>query len=458
MNRFFKILTVLLCLNAPAKAALFKAETFTLPNGLQCVVVENHKSPIVKQMLWYKVGAADETAFYKGGAHLLEHLMFRGTSRVPDGEFNRIMEKNGADSNAFTGHDMTAYHQMADVSRLEVMLALEADRMHNLSFDEEAFKAEQKIVLQERKQVIENKPSAAFTEKFNKMLWGNSPYGHPVTGLSEEIESLTFKDTRDFYQRYYAPNNAILILSGDIDVKTAKPLVEKYFAEIEAKDIQRRRIAENTVTFTETLEMSLQDIQTAKMIHQSLLPPYKKLSGNIYDYLVLAEYLGGGETSALYKELVIRQKTAVSVSAGYRFTTGGNSVFSFSMIPAKYSRKQIAAAWQQLDEVGQSAVNQLNDEKLAQIKRKILAGLVYVNDNPTDAAYWIGNMMVSGFTLDDIQNYENHINEVTVDSVKNAFLAVQEAPVVRGVLLPEIIPEDEPEITAEEADEQIFKN
>ena len=171
MNRFLKILTALLCLSASAEAALFKAETFTLPNGLQCVVVENHKSPIVKQMLWYKVGATDETFANKGGAHLLEHLMFRGTSRVPDGEFNRIMEKNGADSNAFTGHDMTAYHQMADVSRLEVLLALEADRMHNLSFDEEAFKAEQKIVLQERKQVIENKPSAAFTEKLNKMLW-----------------------------------------------------------------------------------------------------------------------------------------------------------------------------------------------------------------------------------------------------------------------------------------------
>lgn len=457
MNRFFKILTVLLCFSASAEAALFKAESFTLSNGLQCVVVENHKAPIIKQMLWYKVGAVDETFASKGGAHLLEHLMFRGTSRVPDGEFNRVMQKNGANSNAFTGHDVTAYHQMADVSRLEVMLAFEADRMNNLAFDEKAFEAERKIVLQERKQVVENNPSATFTERFNKMLWGNSPYGHPITGLSEEIQALTFKGARDFYNSYYAPNNAILILSGDIDVATAKPLVEKYFGKIEAKEVQRRPIAENTAFFAETIEMSLPEIQTAKMIKQSLLPPYQKLSGSIYDYMVLAEYLGGGETSALYKSLVIKQKTAVSASAGYHFTALGNSVFTVSMIPAAYSRKQIADAWQKLNDAQITAVERLTDQKLEQIKRKILAGLVYVNDSPEDAAYWIGHMLANGFTLDDVQNYEDRIREVSVASVKEAFNAVQNAPVVKGVLLPEKIPEDDVKTTAEEADEQILK-
>lgn len=450
MNRIFGILITLLCLTVSAQAGLFKAEMFTLANGLQCVVIENHKAPLVKQMLWYRVGSVDEDLVTKGGAHLLEHLMFRGTSRMPDGEFNRIMEKNGADSNAFTSHDMTAYHQMSDVSKLEVLLALEADRMVNLSFDEEAFEAEQKIVLQERKQVIENKPDSVFKERFDKLLWGNLPYGHPVTGVAAEIKALTYDNIRNLYNRYYTPNNAVLILSGDIDVKTVRPLVEKYFGSIPSREVARKEIPENTLPFTETLEMSLPHINTPKLMQQFLLPSYKKLVGNIYDYLVLAEYLGGGETSSLYKTLVVKRNMAVSVSAGYRLTAAGNTVFSFSMIPAKYSRQKIADAWLQLDEAQQIAVDELTEEKLAQIKRKILAGLVYVNDNPADAAYWVGYMLANGFTLEDVQNYEEHIQKVTVQGVKEAFAAVHEAPFVRGVLLPKEIPED--------SDEQITEN
>lgn len=224
-NKFVLLLCAVMAYVAPAVAEIFKAETFTLDNGLQCVVVENHKAPLVKHMLWYKVGSADE-GFGKGGsAHLLEHLMFRGTKRAVGNEFNRMMEKNGVESNAFTSYEVTVYHEFADVAKLEILMALEADRMQNLSFSEEDYAAEQQIVLQERKQRVENNPSAPFSERFNKILWGNLPYGHPVTGLSDEIMALTYADIRAFYQKFYAPNNAVLVISGDVDAATIRPLV-----------------------------------------------------------------------------------------------------------------------------------------------------------------------------------------------------------------------------------------
>ena len=180
------------------RAELFKAEEFFLSNGLHVVIVENHKAPLVKQMLVYKVGAVDNLSGKAGGAHLLEHLMFRGTSKVKDGEFNRIMKDNGAVSNAFTSYDITAYHQFADVSRLEVLMAMEADRMQNLNFDEKAYEAEQKIVLQERKQVVENNPASAYSERLRRVMYNDSPYGRPITGTEDEIRDLSFADAMEF--------------------------------------------------------------------------------------------------------------------------------------------------------------------------------------------------------------------------------------------------------------------
>ena len=194
---------VLLLLPLTAAADLFKADEFTLDNGLRVVVVENHKAPLIKHMVWYNAGAVDEVKGKGGSAHLLEHLMFRGTKKVKGDEFNQIMHENGADSNAFTSQDMTVYHQFADISKLEALMALEADRMQNLNFDKDAFEAERKIVYQERKQVIENNPAAPFAERLSLLLWGNSAYGRPVSGLANEIMDLNSQDIRDFYQRYF---------------------------------------------------------------------------------------------------------------------------------------------------------------------------------------------------------------------------------------------------------------
>ena len=214
------------------RADSFDIQDFYLKNGLQVVVLENHKAPIVKQMLFYKVGAADEKKGKGGIAHLLEHLMFRGTTKVKSTDFNKLSEKNGVESNAFTSQDVTAYHQLADISKLELLMLLEADRMQNLKLNEDDFVTERDIVFQERKQRVDNNPSAKFFEMVNNVLWQEHPYANPVTGYDDEIMGLSKDDALDFYNNFYVPNNALLVLAGDIDVITAKKLAEKYYGKL----------------------------------------------------------------------------------------------------------------------------------------------------------------------------------------------------------------------------------
>ncbi len=437
MNKNFAVLLAgLLLLPQIAAAKLFKAEEFMLDNGLRVVVIENHKAPLIKHMMWYNAGSVDEKYGRGGSAHLLEHLMFRGTKLVKDGEYNRIMHENGADSNAFTSYDMTVYHQFADISRLEALMALEADRMQNLNFDKEAFETEQKIVYQERKQVVENNPAAPFNERMNLLLWGNSPYGHPVTGLSDEIMALTADDVRDFYKSYYAPNNAVLVLAGDIDAAAAKKLAQKYYGKIPEKEVIKQETASENQQFKEHLQMNLPQINTPKLVYKYLLPDSGGLKGSIYDYIVLAEYLGGGQTSALYRELVDIRKIAVGVSASYSFNASANSVFTVSAIPApEVSQLSLKMA---LREARAQALQNLTPEKLNKVKKKMAADLVFANDNPEDAAYWLGYMLINGFSLEEAQNYADNIKAVTADGVlqaaKEVFLHSSEA---EGELLPQ---------------------
>lgn len=437
MTKFFLVLATACCFIGISEAAIFKAEEFTLDNGLRVVVVENHKAPLVKQMLWYQVGAVDEFRGRGGSAHLLEHLLFRGTKKVSGEEFNRIMEQNGAASNAFTGYDVTVYHQFADVSRLEVLMALEADRMQNLKISTDDFEAERKIVFQERKQVVENNPAAPFNERLRQTLWGTSPYGQPITGLPEEIMALKYQDTLDFYHKYYAPNNAILVLSGDIDVPTVKPLVEKYYGKLKKSQVEREIQTPITDKFSETLQMQLPQIASPKITVSYLLPPHHQLSGSIYDYVVLAEFLGGGETSELYRDLVLKQKVALGASASYNYISRSNTTFGLSMVPSATSDFKPEEGVQKLNEALINGMKNLNAERLAQIKRKLCADLVFTNDNPETAAYWIGYMLAMGFELDNVQNYEAGINAVTEESVNNAFAELMKASKITGILLPD---------------------
>ncbi len=436
MNKFFAVLALVLGFAASAEAKLFDIDSFRLNNGMQVFVVSNHKAPIVKHMVWYKVGSMDEKLGKGGTAHLLEHLMFRGTKDVEGGKLNEIFEQNGAQSNAFTALDFTAYHQTLDISRLELAMYLEADRMQNLQIMPEDFALERDIVFQERQQVVENNPAAYFNEALRRSLWQNHPYGRPITGSPDEIKGLQQQDVEEFYQSFYSPQNAILVLSGDIDVLTAKKLAEKYYGPVPARKIsQRPEVAALKADFKARLHLKLPEIAAPRLSFNYAVASVGTDKGRIYDYAVLAKYLGGSDTSVLYKDLVLKQKVALAVSASYDEAARSYGSFVISAVPAKGITAQKLEKL--LHKAVEKAVAELNQERLEKVKKQMTAGLVYLQDNPSDAAYIIGSLASAGMSKDEIENYDVGIEKVQLDQVKQTALKMLEhAPQVVGILEP----------------------
>ena len=219
-------------LSAAASAKVFNPQTFTLANGMQVVVIENRRAPIVTQMVWYKVGSADEPRGDSGIAHYLEHLMFKATKNLKSGEFSKIVARNGGRDNAFTSYDYTAYHQTVAADRLELIMKIEADRMTNLIIDDDAIEAERQVVLEERRSRTDNRPASLLREQANAALYLTYPYRDPVIGWAHEIRAITADGLRAFYKKWYRPNNAILIIAGDVTMDTVRPLAEKYYGPI----------------------------------------------------------------------------------------------------------------------------------------------------------------------------------------------------------------------------------
>ena len=419
-----------------AGAAIFGASEFYLDNGLRVIVVPNHKAPIVKQMLWYKVGSVDEKPGQGGIAHLLEHLMFRGTKKVSHDKYNDVTQANGMDGNAFTSQDFTAYHQSMDISRLELAMFLEADRMLNLDLSQENFELERDIVYQERKQVVENNPAAAFNENLRRLIWGEHPYARPITGMPEEIKTLKLDDVRDFYHQYYAPNNAILVLAGDITPETAKILAEKYYGKLKAKpspkEVDWPELKSGGATH---LEMSLPRINSVRLINSWVVPAYVQEKNDIYALAVLSKYLGEGKTSKLYKRLVKNKKVALAVESSYDY--GGRSYGSFSVYAIPQDGVSPQNLQKELSEELNRAINEIDDQAIEKTKLKMRSGLVFLRDNPNDAAMIVGSMAAVGMSLEEIENYEANIEAVNADMVKRMAKAWLRAEnMVSGVLKP----------------------
>ena len=436
MNKLRLAAALFFLLCSPAEAKLFDIGEFYLDNGLRVLVIPNHKAPIVKHMVWYNAGSMDEQPGKGGAAHLLEHLMFRGTEEIPGNRLNEILEQNGAESNAFTAQDFTAYHQLLDISRLELAMYLEADRMQNLQILPEHFALERDIVFQERQQVVENNPAAYFNEAVRRVLWQDHPYGRPITGMPEEISGLRQEDAEDFYRRYYAPANAVLVLSGDIDGSTARQLATKYYGKVKARPSgERKKFPELKTDFKSRVEMKLQGIAAPRLSLNFAVASAGTDKDDIYKLAVLAKYLAGGEVSALYKDLVLKQKAALAVSAVYDEASRSYGTFSINAVPAAgVSAQQLE---EQLRRAIAEAVKNFDESKLEKIKRRMRAGLVYLQDNPADAAYIAGSLATVGLSKAEIENYDAGIEKVTVGGVKAAAAEMlQHAPQVTGILEP----------------------
>ena len=423
----------------PAQAAFENAEEFFLDNGMQVVVIPNHKAPIVFHAVLYKEGSVDEHIGKGGLAHLTEHLMFRGTHKFPDGRFNQLIENNGGQSNAGTSHDFTYYHQFLNIRSLELAMYMEADRMNGLALEDNAFYQERKIVFQERQQRMNSNVASAFWEKFNKFFHGDSPYGNPVAGTEKEIAALTKKDVDDFYRRYYTPSNAVLILSGDIDVQTAQDLAQKYYGSIKNKKDKHSRKSviedlENKQKEASVLSEFHKEVSVNRAVAQYMLPHYAGNDKKLYALMLYADWVGDGVNSLVYKELVEKQKIAVSAGTEFSFLTRGNSLFSFYAYFNKTA--DFPKLQKQFYSVLQQSEKQLTAKVLADLKEKELAGLIYQNDNPSHAADIVLSWLGADYTLEDIKNFEKNINQVTLDDIKTVIKDIKEIYPVWGVVSP----------------------
>ncbi|MCZ6763756.1 MAG: pitrilysin family protein, partial [Alphaproteobacteria bacterium] len=305
--------------SSAARAQLFNPEYFVLDNGLEVVVLENHRAPIVSHMVWYKVGGADEPPGKSGLAHFFEHLMFMGTEKYPAGEFSDIVARNGGRENAFTSQDYTGYFQNVAADRLELMMELESDRMRGLILTAEVIEPERLVIIEERRQRVERTPQGLLGEQVSAATFANHPYRVPVIGWEDEIRTLTLDDLKTFYDTWYAPNNAVLIVAGDVEVDEVRRMAATYYGPIAARNVPERiRPAEPVHQAPREVVLTDARVPQPSWTRRYLAPSYK--SGDTqhsYPLQVLSQILGGGTTSRLYRELVIEQGLAVAAGSSY---------------------------------------------------------------------------------------------------------------------------------------------
>src|SRR5712671_4055313 len=397
--------------------------SFTLRNGLQVVVIPDHRTPVVTQMTWYKVGSADETPGKSGLAHFLEHLMFKGTAAHPAGEFSQTVLRIGGNENAFTSTDYTGYFQRVPREQLSRMMEFEADRMTGLVLKDENVLPERDVVLEEYNMRVANNPDARLTEQIMAALYLNHPYGRPVIGWRQEIEKLDREDALAFYRRFYAPNNAILVIAGDVEAKDIRPMVERTFGEVAAQpaiSAQRLRPQEPVPVAPRTVTLADPRVEQSSVKRYYLVPSSNTAAAGESPALdVLAQLMGNGNNSYLYRALVVDRPLAVSAGAGYQGTSLDATQFMISASPKP--GVEFAQIEQVIDgvisDVGQNAVRA---EDLERVKTQLIAEAIYAQDNQATLARWYGGALTTGLSIDDIRSWPDRIRAVTADQVRDA--------------------------------------
>jgi zinc protease len=397
--------------------------SFTLPNGLQVVVIPDHRTPVVTQMIWYKVGSADETPGKSGLAHFLEHLMFKGTSKHPAGEFSQTVLRVGGNENAFTSTDYTGYFQRVPREQLGSMMEFEADRMTGLILKDENVLPERDVVLEEYNMRVANNPDARLTEQIMAALYLNHPYGRPVIGWHQEIEKLDREDALAFYRRFYAPNNAILVIAGDVDAAEVRPMAERTFGPVAAQPAipeHRIRPQEPEPVAPRTVTLADPRVEQPVVRRDYLVPSATTAAAGESPALdVLAQLMGGGSNSYLYRALVIDRPLAVSAGASYQGTSLDPTQFTISVSPKS------GVEFSQIEQVIDSVIadigqNPAKAEDLERVKTQLIAEAIYAQDNQATLARWYGGALTTGLSIDDIRNWPDRIRAVTAEQVRVA--------------------------------------
>jgi zinc protease len=399
--------------------------SFTLANGLTGIVIVDHRAPVVTQMVWYRVGSADEPTGQSGLAHFLEHLMFKATGRLADGEFSRIVAANGGDDNAFTSTDHTAYVQRIAADRLDLVMGMEADRMANLDPGADAVLAERDVVLEERRQVVENHPGGPFNEQRRAVLYLNHPYGRPVIGWKHELEALDRGDALAFYRAHYAPNNAILVVAGDVEPSEVERLAAAHFGPIPPRPVPPRvRPQEPPPVAARRVEMHDARVREPSVARLYLAP--QRRPGDQADaaaLTVLAELLGSGITSVMARELELDGGIAVDTGAHYSGVGLDAQDFGLYLVPKP--GVALADAEAALDALLARFLAEGPDPAhLERLKARLRAAEIYHLDNQQARARRIGAALAAGLTLDDVAAWPDALQAVTPEAVRAAARAV----------------------------------
>ncbi|MBC55438.1 MAG: peptidase M16 [Confluentimicrobium sp.] len=437
------LLFTLSLLAAPAHAD--EVTSFTLDNGMDVVVIEDHRAPVVVHMVWYKVGAADEPPGRSGIAHFTEHLMFKGTDAYPGKAVSEIVEANGGSDNAFTSYDYTAYFQRVAADRLDLMMALEADRMVNLTLSEADVLTERDVILEERNQRTENSASALFGEQRSAAQYLNHPYGIPIIGWRAEMETLSRQDALDFYKANYAPDNAILVVAGDVTPDAVRALAQEHYGPLapggtraaRARPQEPPQLAERRIAFA--------DPRVAQpYVIRSYLAPERDAGdqAEAAALVYLANLLGGdGATSLLGQKLQFETRTAVYASAFYSGTSLDDTTFGLIVVPAE--GVDLQQAEDAMDGVlAEFLETGVDPEMFASLKMQLRASNIYAKDDVEGLARMYGEALASGLTVQDVQDWPDVLDQITPEDVMAAAHAVLDRKkAVTGWLMREDVPE-----------------
>ena len=394
--------------------------SFKLKNGMEVVVIENKRAPVIAQMIWYNFGSGIEKTGKSVLAHFMEHLMFKGTRKFPDNYYSNFISKIGGSENAFTSYDYTAYYQDFPKSELKMMMKMEADRMTNLTLTKENVEIEKRVILEERFQRIESDPSSKLDESMRSILFPNHYYGRPIIGWRHEIEGLSYEDVLSFYKENYKPNNAILVLSGDVDLEKAKKLSKKYFGKIR-KGKQESK-----------LEVTDHDLNTnifVKMQHPTVKQPiwkkfYRTISykSDIDNSIALDmgfKIVASGTSSLLYQNLV-EDKKIFSVVGGYfqGLTKGEGNVYLYAISKEKKDSNEIDKII--MNEFKKIINEKLTSERFEIEKKKYFFDTIYKKDGVLNPAQIYGEALTVGLAFDDINKWQERLNNISLNDVRKA--------------------------------------
>lgn len=394
---------------------------FTLDNGLEVMVIPDHRTPVATHMVWYKVGSADEQPGKSGIAHFLEHLMFKGTDAHPQGEFSAEVARLGGQENAFTSQDYTAYFQRVAKEHLGKVMAFEADRMTGLKLSDDVVLPERDVVLEERRMRTDNDPGARLSEVLQATTYVNHPYQHPIIGWEHEIKQLNREDALAFYRRYYAPNNALLVVAGDVEPEAVRALAQETYGKVKRADTPARARPQEPEPRAHR-RVSLADPRVAQPSLQRsyLVPSFRTAKPGEAEALeVLAQILGGGATSRLYRTLVAEKGVAAGAGSWYQGTSYDDTRF------VSYASPRPGVSLDDLEAAADAVVAELqekgvDDVELARAKTRLVADTVYAQDNQATLARIYGAAWATGMSADDVKAWPDRIKAVTAEQVRDA--------------------------------------